>query len=97
MSDANGLLRLMGEEGEERPIDKYYRFKNNIQLWYQEMDEFGLTKKEQETLEPYFKPSFGVPVSQEALMRMLMDKDICGFTLGEANNARKIVGEFFAV
>lgn len=83
----------MGEEGQERPIDKYYRYKNDISLWYEEMDNFGLTKAEQKTIEPYFKPSYGVPPSQEQLMKMLMDKDICGFTLGEANNARKIVGK----
>ena len=93
MADANGLIRLMGEEGQERPIDKYYRYKNDISLWYEEMDNFGLTKAEQKTIEPYFKPSYGVPPSQEQLMKMLMDKDICGFTLGEANNARKIVGK----
>lgn len=83
----------MGEEGQERPIDKYYRYKNDISLWYEEMDTFGLTKAEQKTLEPYFKQSYGVPPSQEQLMKMLMDPDICGFTLGEANNARKVVGK----
>ena len=93
MADANGLMRLMGEEGEERPMDKYYRFKQNIQLWYDEMTRFGLTKEEQKTLEPYFKSSYGVPPSQEQLMRMLMDEKICHFTLGEANAARKIVGK----
>ena len=93
MSDANGLMRLMGEDGEERPMDKYVRFKKDINLWYKEMTDFGLTKEEQATLEPYFKSSYGVPPSQEQLMKMLMDKDICGFTLGEANMARKIVGK----
>lgn len=93
MSDANGLLRLMGEEGEERPIDKYARYKADISLWYKEMDNFGLTKQEQKTLEPYFKSSYGVPPSQEQLMKMLMDKDICGFTLGESNRARKVIGK----
>lgn len=83
----------MGEEGQERPIDKYCRFKNDISLWYKEMDTFGLTKSEQKSLEPYFKPSYGVPPSQEQLMRMLMDSQICGFTLAEANAARKIVGK----
>lgn len=93
MADANGLMRLMGEDGEERPMDKYYRFKQNIQLWYDEMTKFGLTKEEQKTLEPYFKSSYGVPPSQEQLMRMLMDDKICHFSLGEANTARKIVGK----
>lgn len=94
MSDANGLMRLMtAEKGEETPMDKYVRFKNNINLWYDEMDRAGLTKKEQEVLKPYFLKSHGVPPSQEQLMMMLMDKDICNFTLAEANGARKIVGK----
>ena len=94
MSDANGLMRLMtAEKGEETPMEKYIRYKNNINLWYDEMDEYGLTKEEQETLKPYFLKSHGVPPSQEQLMSMLMDPNICGFTLEEANGARKIVGK----
>ena len=94
LSDANGLMRLMtAEKGAETPMEKYIRFKNNITLWYKEMDNWGLTSKEKESLEPYFKSSYGVPPSQEQLMLMLMDKDICDFTLAEANAARKIVGK----
>ena len=95
LSDANGLMRLMtSEKGEETPMEKYIRFKNNINLWYQEMKDYGLTKQEQETLKPHFLKSHGVPPSQEQLMTMLMDPNICNFTLAEANAARKIVGRF---
>ena len=94
MADANGLMRLMAnEETGEMPLDKYVRFKNNINLWYSEMSRAGLTIEEQRTLEPYFKQSYGVPPSQEQLMKMLMDKNICNFSLAEANAARKIVGK----
>ena len=94
MADANGLMRLMtSEKGEETPMEKYIRYKNNISLWYQEMNRAGLTKEEQTFIEPYFKQSYGVPPSQEQLMRMLMDKNICNFSLKEANAARKIVGK----
>ncbi len=94
LSDANGLMRLMtAEKGAETPMEKYIRFKNNIDLWYKEMNNWGLTQEEQHYLEPYFKSSYGVPPSQEQLMLMLMDKNICGFTLAEANAARKIVGK----
>ena len=94
MADANGLMRLMtSEPGAEMPLDKYVRYKNDISLWYKEMDRNGLTKEEQRTIEPYFKSSYGVPPSQEQLMRMLMDENICHFTLAEANTARKIVGK----
>lgn len=94
MADANGLMRLMAaEKGQESPMDKYIRYKNNINLWYQEMDNYGLTKEEQEYLKPYFESSYGVPPSQEQLMRMLMDEHLCNFSLKDANAARKIVGK----
>lgn len=94
LTDANGLMRLMtAEKGAETPMEKYIRFKNNLDLWYKEMYDFGLTPDERDYLEPYFKSSYGVPPSQEQLMLMLMDKNICGFTLKEANAARKIVGK----
>lgn len=94
MADANGLMRLMtAEKGAETPMEKYVRYKNNISLWYKEMDQQGLTKEEQKTLEPYFLSSYGVPPSQEQMMKILQDPKICGFTLAEANTARKIVGK----
>ena len=84
---------MTAEKGAETPMEKYIRFKNNIDLWYTEMDYCGLTKEEQRILEPYFKSSYGVPPSQEQLMLMLMDENICGFTLAESNYARKVVGK----
>ena len=94
LADANGLMRLMtSEKGAETPMEKYIRFKNNINLWYQEMDRAGLTKEEMKVLEPYFLKSYGVPPSQEQMMQMLMDEKICHFSLKDANAARKIVGK----
>lgn len=94
MADANGLMRLMtAGRGQETPLDKYVRFKNNISLWYKEMEQQGLTQQEQKTLEPYFLRSYGVPPSQEQMMQILRDPAICNFTLAEANTARKIVGK----
>ena len=94
LSDANGLMRLMtAEKGAETPMEKYIRFKNNLKLWYNEMKDAGLTQDEMKTLEPHFKSSYGVPPSQEQLMKMLMDESICNFSLAEANTARKIVGK----
>ena len=93
MTAANALLRLAAQEGLERPLDRYIRFKNDIHLWYNEMDMAGLSKEEQKILEPYYLPDYGVPNSQEALMRLCMDEKISHFTLGEANGARKIVAK----
>ena len=38
---------MTSEKGEETPMEKYIRYKNNISLWYQEMNRAGLTQEEQ--------------------------------------------------
>lgn len=90
MTCCNGLLRLTAEKGKERPLSKYYRFRNDISLWYQEMDSYGLTKEQEKLLEPYLLVDYGVTPYQESMMRVLMDENIAHFTLAEANAARKI-------
>lgn len=93
MVSANCLMRLMGEKGKERPIDRYCRLKENMDLWYQECRMSGLSEEEIKILEPYYLPNYGVPASQEDLMEVCMDKNIAHFTLKEANKARKIVAK----
>ncbi len=93
MTMANALMRLMGEKGQERPLERYVRLKNNFSLWYKEVQNRGLTSKQIATLEKYYVPRFGVPALQEDLMKVCMDKDIANFTLKEANEARKIVAK----
>lgn len=90
MMMANALTRLAGEKGQERPIEKYVRFKNNIQLWYNECRQWGLTEQEIKVLEPYYLPVYGVPTTQEKLMLLCMEPEISHFTLAEANAARKV-------
>lgn len=93
MVSANALMRLMGEEGKERPINRYCRLKENMSLWYRECKDAGLTDDEIKILEPYYLPNFGVPASQEDLMMVCLDKNIAHFTLKEANAARKTVAK----
>lgn len=56
-------MRLMGEG--ERPIERYCRLKANMDLWYEEVHQAGLTEQEIKVLEPYYLPNYGVPCSQE--------------------------------
>lgn len=94
LMDANGLMRLMTSgKGELSPLDKYVLYKSDISLWYEEMRQYGLSEEEMKILEPYFLSSYGVPPSQEQMMKMLMDPKICNFSLADANAARKIVGK----
>lgn len=91
MATCNSLMRLMAQEkGAETPSDRYKRMKKNISLWYKEMEQHGLTQKEQKVLERYCLEAYGTPAQQEDMMIILMDEDICGFSLSEANDARKI-------
>ena len=62
----------MGEDGEERPIDKYARFKKDISLWYKEMSDFGLTIEEQKI----FKTYFGTPTDLEQFKIYFYKDDI---------------------
>lgn len=62
----NSVIRLMAQgKGEEQPLDKYARFKNNISLWYDEMKNYDLTKEEMEVLKPIVGISYGICESQE--------------------------------
>lgn len=89
----NSLMRLMATESGEMPLEKYVRFKQNIQLWYEEVAKYNISDEEVKILEEHYLPSFGVPNTQEELMLILMDKRICNFTEKEANKARKIIGK----
>lgn len=93
MMSANALMRLMGEKGEERPLDRYCRLKEDMSIWYQEVRYAGLTEEQIKVLEPYYLPNYGVPASQEDMMEICMDSNIAHFTLSEANDTRKIVAK----
>ena len=94
MADCNSAMRLMAsEKGGETPTQRYVRMKADMSQWYDEMNRWGLSKEEQKILKPYYLPTYASPSQQEDMMLILMDKDICHFTLAEANSARKLVGK----
>lgn len=90
---ANAVMRLMAEGGGESPLDRYVRFRNDINEWYKEMDEWGLTKEEQEVLKKYLLHKFGNSVEQEDMIELVMCPDISNFTLKEATKLRKAVSK----
>lgn len=66
LATLNSIIRLMAQEkGGEQPVNKFARFKKDIGLWYKEMDDYGLTLKEQDLLSSMFKISYGICESQE--------------------------------
>lgn len=90
----NGLMRLMAsEKGQETPMEKYVRFKQNPNAWDAEMSLYGLSPEEKKSFKKYLSGTLGIGVSQEQLMLALMDPDLCAFSLGDANQARKIIAK----
>ena len=94
LAHLNSIIRLMAQEkGGEMPLNKYARFKDNIQLWYDEMEQFGLTEEETKILEPIIGGSYGICESQEAFMQLVQIPECGGFDLNFADKLRKAIAK----
>jgi DNA polymerase-3 subunit alpha len=94
LAHLNSIIRLMAQEkGGEMPLNKYARFKDNIQLWYDEMYSFGLKESEMKILEPIIKGSYGICESQEAFMQLVQIPECGGFDLNFADKLRKAIAK----
>lgn len=89
---ANGLMRLAVPNGEQ-PMDMYVRYRKNINDWYKDMTAYGIPQDEQEILKELLGNYCGMMIAQSTMMSVLMDKRACGFTLKEADKARKAVAK----
>lgn len=94
LATLNSVIRLMApEKGAEQPLHKFARFKHNIQDWYDEMDNYGLTKEEQKILEPVLLTSNGICESQEGFMQLVQIPECGGFDLTFADKLRKSIAK----
>lgn len=89
---ANGLMRL-AVPGGEQPMDRYVRYRNDINEWYKDMTDYGIPNNEQDILKDLLKSYSGLMIAQATMMAVLMDERVCGFTLKEADKARKAVAK----
>lgn len=94
LATLNSVIRLMAQEkGAEQPLNKFARFKKNINLWYQEMADYGLTDAEMKILEPIVKISYGICESQEGFMQLVQLPECGGFNLTWADKLRKSIAK----
>lgn len=94
LSHLNSVIRLMAQEkGGETPLEKWARFRKDINLWYAEMDMYGLTKEEQKILEPLLLESSGICESQEGFMSLVQLPEAGGFDLNWADQLRKSIAK----
>ena len=92
MTAANAMMRLMSEKGVESQQDRYTRIKDTgIEVFDTEMKNRHMPEDIIEKMHKHCDKYYGCCAIQEQMMEILMD--VVGFTLGEANNARKIVAK----
>ena len=92
MTCANALMRLMSEKGKESQQDRYARIqKQGLKTFDQEMKECGLPADIISKMHNHCDEYFGCVAIQEQMMEILMD--VCGFSLAEADAARKVVAK----
>lgn len=92
MTAANAMMRLMSEKGKESQQDRYYRIQHQgIEVFDAEMRNNKLPDDLIEKMHKHCDKYYGCCPIQEQMMELLMD--VAGFTLGEANGARKVVAK----
>ena len=88
LCNANSLMRLSTKETEQ-PLERYIRYKGNINEWYSDMKKWGLSKEEINIMKEHLLPRYGMAEVQESVMTLSMDSRISNFTLTESDKLRK--------
>ena len=92
MTAANAMMRLMSEKDKESQQDRYVRIqKQGLGVFDKEMRDSNLSEEAIKLMHKHCDRYWGCCAIQEQMMEILMD--VAGFTLGEANAARKIVAK----
>ena len=92
MTAANAMMRLMSERDKESQQDRFVRIqRQGLNAFEIEMVRSNFTAEQRELMHKHCDQYYGCCALQEQMMELLMD--VAGFTLGEANAARKIVGK----
>lgn len=94
LATINSVIRLMAQEkGAETPLEKYARFHDDINQWYEEMTSMGLNQEEQDILDEILGVSCGICEAQEYLVLLTMHPKIGGFDLMWCDKLRKSVAK----
>ncbi len=90
----NSVIRLMAtEKGAEQPLNKWVRYREDINQWTNEMRQFGLTEDEIDWLSHHSAITDGVCESQEGMMSLVQELRLGGHTLGFADKCRKAIAK----
>ena len=90
----NSVIRLMAsEKGAEQPLDMWARYRKNINEWYQEMRQYGLSEEEIDWLSHHSAISDGICESQEGMMSLIQEERLGGNSLTFADKVRKAIAK----
>ena len=90
MMAINSVMRLMNRLG-ETPLATFAKFKEDIGLWYKEMESYGLTDEEVAIMEEHLLKLVGIADTQESVMLIAMDERVAKFSMEEATFLRKTI------
>ena len=94
LATLNSVIRLMAsEKGAEQPLNKYARFRSNPDDWEKEMNEYGLNEDEKKLIRKHLTLSCGICESQEAMMSLLLEPEVAGWSLAQVDKTRKAVAK----
>lgn len=90
LSVLNSVIRLMApDKNSETPLVTWSKYRNNINLWFDEMKRFGLTSEEIDWLAHHDSITDGICESQEGLMSLVQEERLGGNSLTFADKCRK--------
>ena len=94
LATLNSVIRLMAQEkGGETPLETWAKYRKNINLWYDEMRQYGLSEEEIKWLANYPDITDGIAESQECLMSLIQHPKLGGNSLNFADTARKAIAK----
>ena len=94
LATLNSVIRLMAQEkGGETPLEIWAKYRKNINLWYDEMRQYGLSDEEIKWLANYPDITDGIAESQECLMSLIQHPKLGGNDLNFADTARKAIAK----
>lgn len=90
----NSVIRLMApEKGAEQPLDMWARYRQDITVWYKEMEQYGLTDEQIDWLAHHSAIHDGICESQEGLMALVQEERLGANDLTFADKCRKAIAK----
>lgn len=91
LTSLNGLIRLMTSDDEEDQIQRFVRFKENPELFENEMTMAGLNDEQKKHMHDELDRYNGCAATQESFM--VLSQKLAGYTLKQADALRKTVAK----